>query len=82
MVTLKWVVNNRHTDINRNRSVWDLKQGRKKIGELWERPELWEPGNKLLVCFHARCFYRVKPESQSTEDFKDVIKQYFEEYLG
>ncbi len=80
MITLKWVVNNRHTDIKKCVCVWDLKQGRKKIGEMWERPELWEPGNKLLVSFHAKCFYRVKEESQSIEDFKDQIKRYFEGY--
>lgn len=82
MVTIKWIVNNRHTDIKKCVCVWDLKQGRKKIGELWERPELWKPGNKILVSFYANCFFRVKTESQSTEEFKDEIKRYFELYLN
>lgn len=82
MKELKWVLNNRQTEEKNCIRVFDLKEERKKIGELWIRPEGWKPGNNLIVSFSALCFRRIKPESQSIEEFKAEIKRYFEQYLN
>ena len=82
MKELKWVLNNRQTEKKNCIRVFDLKEGRKKIGELWIRPEGWKPNNNIIVSFSALGFRRIKPESQSIEDLKEEIKRYFEQYLN
>lgn len=82
MNEIKWVLNNRQSEIKNCIRVFDLKEGKRKIGEMWVRPEGWKPGNNIIVSFSALGFRRIKPESQSIEDFKEEIKRYFEHYLN
>lgn len=77
---MKWTQNNRHTDENRNVFVWDLKEGRKTIAQIWRYPEKFKPGGKILCFCDAFCFRKEKPENQILEDFKEEMKNYFEDY--
>lgn len=77
---MKWTQNNRHTNENRNVFVWDLKEGRKTIAQIWSYPEKFKPGGKFLCFCNAFCFRKQKPEQQTLEDFKEEMKNYFEDY--
>lgn len=77
---MKWTQNNRHTDEEKNVFVWDLKEGRKKIAQIWYYPENFKTGGKMLCNCSAFCFRKEKPEEQTIEDFKEEMKSYFEDY--
>lgn len=77
---MKWVQNNRETDENRNVFCWDLKEGRKRIAQIWSYPEKFKTGGKILCFCNAFCFRKEKPEHQTIEEFKEEMKNYFEDY--
>lgn len=77
---MKWTQNNRYTEAEKNVFVWDLKEGRKKIAQIWSYPKNFKSGGKICVLCKAFCFRKEKPEEQTIEDFKEEMKNYFEDY--
>lgn len=77
---MKWTQNNRQTDENRNVFVWDLKEGRKTIAQIWLYPYNFRPEAKMVCICKSLCFRKEKPTYQDIEDFKEDMKIYFEDY--
>ena len=77
---MKWIQNNRNTDENKNVFCWDLKDGRKRIAQIWSYPEKFKDGGKIMCVCEAFCFRKEKPEQQTIEEFKEEMKNYFEDY--
>lgn len=71
-INLKYTFNKRYTE-KTGWYRWDLKNGRKIVVSVWLTP------------YHLRaeafCFMKQAKGGQNLEEFKEEIKEYFENYL-
>ena len=72
-IKLKYTLNKRFTDEKTGWYRWDLKNGRKIVASVWLTPK--------YIRADSFCFMKQAQEGQNLEDFKEEIKEYFENYL-
>ena len=72
-IKLKYTLNKRSTNEKSGWFRWDLKNGRKIVASVWLTP--------YDLRAEAFCFMKQAQEGQNLEDFKEEIKEYFENYL-
>ena len=72
-IKLKYTLNKRFTDEKTGWYRWDLRNGRKIVVSVWLTPKY----------IRAESFFFMKQaqEGKNLEDFKEEIKEYFENYL-
>ena len=73
-IKLKYTLNNRYTDKKNGWFRWDLKNGRQIVASVWLTPK--------HIKAEAFCFMKQAKYGQNIEDFKEEIKEYFENYLN
>lgn len=72
-IKLKYTLNKRFTDEKIGWYRWDLKNGSKIVASVWLTTK--------HIKAEAFCFMKQAQEGQNLEDFKEEIKEYFENYL-
>lgn len=73
-IKLKYTLNKRSTDEKNGWFRWDLKNVRKIVASVWLTP--------YHLKAEAFCFMKQAKAGQNLEDFKEEIKEYFENYLN
>ena len=73
-IKLKYTLNKRFTDEKTGWYRWDLKNGRKIVVSVFLTPK--------HIKAEAFCFMKQAKDGQNLEDFKEEIKEYFENYLN